>query len=205
MDKYVNYDQLRHKETEGEDYQIYLRETDSDAAVIAPHGGGIEPGTLEIADAVAGAEHGFYAFEGIKRKGNSALHITSENFDEPSGLKLLRKSKAVLALHGCTGKEEVVCLGGRDEHLKARIKEQLEESGFMVRESANPNLQGMRSLNICNRGQTKQGVQLELTHALRRKMFASLKRSGRKNKTELFQNFVSSLRVALSATESEGN
>ncbi len=47
-------------ETKGKDYRIHLRHGKSGILVMAPHGGGIEPGTTEIADAVAGAERSFY-------------------------------------------------------------------------------------------------------------------------------------------------
>jgi phage replication-related protein YjqB (UPF0714/DUF867 family) len=44
-------------------------------AILAPHGGGIEPGTSELAEAVAGEGLSFYAFEGLKRSGNAVLHV----------------------------------------------------------------------------------------------------------------------------------
>ncbi len=68
MDKYANYDDLKQHEREGEDYVILSREGISRIAVIAPHGGGIEPGTVDIADGTTGSKHSFYAFKGIKRK-----------------------------------------------------------------------------------------------------------------------------------------
>jgi phage replication-related protein YjqB (UPF0714/DUF867 family) len=37
------------------------------SAPVAPHSGGIEPGTSEVADAVASDEFGFYAIEGRPR------------------------------------------------------------------------------------------------------------------------------------------
>jgi phage replication-related protein YjqB (UPF0714/DUF867 family) len=56
-------------------------------AVIAPHGGGIEPGTSELATAIAGDDFSLYLFEGLKSAGNGELHITSTNFDEPISAK----------------------------------------------------------------------------------------------------------------------
>ena len=52
--KYTNYDELRQNERENVDYAIFHRGADSQIAVMAPHGGGIEPGTIDIADAMAG-------------------------------------------------------------------------------------------------------------------------------------------------------
>ena len=61
---------------------------------MAPHGGGIEPGTTEIAEAVAGHEHTFYSFSGVKARGNSVLHITSSRFDEPEGIAIAKEFKS---------------------------------------------------------------------------------------------------------------
>jgi phage replication-related protein YjqB (UPF0714/DUF867 family) len=52
---------MRH-EKEGRDYEVHQRKGASGIAVIAPHGGGIEPGTMDIADSVAGEEHTFCCF-----------------------------------------------------------------------------------------------------------------------------------------------
>jgi phage replication-related protein YjqB (UPF0714/DUF867 family) len=84
MDKYESYEELRQNEQEHH-FQIHHQEGSSGVAVMAPHGGGIEPGTTEIARGVAGTDHTFYAFEGLKPGGNQDLHITSTNFDEPVG------------------------------------------------------------------------------------------------------------------------
>jgi Poly-gamma-glutamate hydrolase len=69
-------------------------------ALVAPHGGGIEPGTSELADAIAGSDLSFYTFEGLKSSGNTDLHITSTRFDEPMCLTLLASSSVVVTLHG---------------------------------------------------------------------------------------------------------
>ncbi|MEJ2655747.1 MAG: poly-gamma-glutamate hydrolase family protein [Desulfobacterales bacterium] len=163
MDRYKNYNELRRHQTEGKDYQIYSRQGESGVTVIAPHGGDIEPGTSEIADAVAGHEHSFYAFEGIKNRNNSDLHITSENFDEPKADDLVRKSRIVLCLHGCGGNKEVVYVGGIDQDLKTFVKTRIVNAGFSATNSPGPGLQGTSPSNICNRGRTSKGVQLELS------------------------------------------
>lgn len=200
MDKYKNYKQLRWDEQEGTDYQIQLREGTSGIAVIAPHGGGIEPGTMELADEIADCLHTFYCFEGIKQTRNSDLHITSENFDEPQGVRIVKKSKAVLALHGCKEDEEVVYLGGKDNDFKEKIKKALIQAGFTVEKSPRPALQGRSQRNLCNRCRPVGGVQLEISKGLRKKMFLNLTRQGRRLRTETFDKFVSSLRKALSGT-----
>jgi len=198
MDKYSYFKELQSSEVKNKDFRIHLRDTGSDIIIIALHGGNIEPGTQEIAADVSGKDYSFYAFEGKKSKGNRALHIKSVNYDELQCLKLVRGSKTVLSIHGCRGVSAVVYLGGLDEHLKSAIKEQLEKAGFKVKFSDKKTMQGKCLNNICNRGQTGKGVQLELSRALRKKMFANLKHSGRKKKTLKFHNFVSALRKALS-------
>ena len=54
MEKYFCYRDLKMHEVQDRDYRIDFRYGCSKIAVMAPHGGGIEPGTTEIADAVAG-------------------------------------------------------------------------------------------------------------------------------------------------------
>jgi phage replication-related protein YjqB (UPF0714/DUF867 family) len=198
MDRYKNYNELRRDQTQGKDYRIYSRPGDSGVTVMAPHGGDIEPGTSEIADAIAGREHSFYAFEGIRKRKNFDLHITSGNFDEPTADDLIGKSRMVLCLHGCAGDEDVVYIGGIDRELGTFVKARITDAGFSAADNPDPGLQGISPLNICNRGQTNKGVQLELSRALRKKMFDSLKRRGRKKKTETFHRFVSGMRAALS-------
>ena len=70
MEKYCNFEELKANEKEGTDFQIQYRHGETGIAVIALHGGGIEPGTSEIADSVAGEDHAFYTFEGCKEQGN---------------------------------------------------------------------------------------------------------------------------------------
>jgi phage replication-related protein YjqB (UPF0714/DUF867 family) len=196
--RYRSYKELSEHETEGADYRIHVREAPSPIALMALHGGGIEPGTLELADAVAGNDHTFYAFEGKKPKGNRALHIPSVSFDEPRALGVAKKSAVVITLHGCDGVEELVYLGGRHEPLKARIKGLLQKKGFAVEETSKSSLKGTHFLNMCNRGQIGRGVQLEITLGLRKKMFAGLGKNNKENHTRIFHAFVSTLREALS-------
>jgi len=194
MDKYKSFHQLQRNEREGIDYKVHFRFGESGIAVIAPHGGVVEPGTTEIVDAVAGTEHAFYSFEGTKATKNSDLHITSEKFDEPKGIEIVKGADRVLAVHGCAGDEKVVYLGGLDEIFKKAIKKTLSKAGFAVQEPPRIGLKGRSPKNICNRGRSGRGVQLEITTSLRRAMFESLKRKGRERTTPLFHQFVKALR-----------
>jgi len=197
MDKYANYDDLKQHEKEGEDYVILLRENNSRIAVIATHGGGIEPGTVDIADGVANSEHTFYAFKGIKRKGNAVLHITSNKFDEPRGVKLAENADVVVSIHGYQGEDEVVFIGGKNQGLKEKIRYLLIVAGFHAEISTKTDLRAWHPENICNRCRSGEGVQLEISRGLRNRMFDNLDRRPWRNKTRLFFEFVDTLREAL--------
>ena len=196
-DKYANYDELCTREELNKDYRISWRRGETNSIIIAPHGGNIEPGTTELADAIAGKTHSFYAFEGIKPTTNRDLHITSTSFDEPQGIHLVQESIHVLALHGCTGLDQMVYIGGLDAALKESIQKKLVQSGFKTGEHDNPELQGINPYNICNRGKKGQGVQLELSAGLRKNMFHSLRAKDRGKKTEMFEKFVLAIKKAL--------
>lgn len=47
-------------------YSIIVRNSNSRVVIAAPHGGGIEAGTSEIALAIAGQDYSYYIFEGNK-------------------------------------------------------------------------------------------------------------------------------------------
>lgn len=199
MDTYASYETLERNEKEGMDYLILWRQTNSPLAVIAPHGDGIEPGTVDLADAVAGIDHSFYAFKGIKKSGNRMLHISSDRFDEPNGIAIARKAHVVLTLHGCKGTEETAFLGGRNQVLIERIRSRLNAAGFHAVNSRHPGLQGHSAENICNRCQSGQGVQLELSRGLREALFLHLSQRSRRIRAPRFKPFVAALRMALSS------
>ena len=88
---YRSYADLARAQTRGRDYRIVVeRRPASPVAVIAPHGGGIENGTSELARAIAASDFSLYLFEGLRRSRNyTALHLTSRCFDEPQCLGLI--------------------------------------------------------------------------------------------------------------------
>ena len=197
MDKYANFKALEQCETEGIDYEIQTRKGISGIAVITPHGGGIEPGTAEITDAIAGNEHAFYAFKGNKASGNMDLHITSTKFDEPRAVRMVKTADTVLTIHGCREAEEIAYLGGLNHDLMERIKKNLAQAGFRTAKSPVEKLQGTNPGNICNRSRTGRGVQLEISRGLRKKMFGRQPRSDTVKTTEVFNEFVSAVRNAI--------
>lgn len=196
MDTYESYGELARHETEGADYVILAREGSSSIAVIAPHGGGIEPGTADIADAVAADQHTLVAFKGIKKTGNAALHVGSDRFDVPVAVRTAEEAHRVVTIHGCRGEEERVYVGGRNDDLKRRIIDALKGAGFRAEESLKPGLEGRSRRNICNRCLSGQGVQIEISRGLREKMFEGLARRSIRKKTETFHRFVREIKEA---------
>lgn len=167
-DLYGSFVDLKANEVEGKDYQRRTRRiAGSRIAVLAPHGGKIEHHTSEIAAAIAGDDHNLYLFEGAKSFGNYAsLHVTSHHFDDPQCLELIAACDLVIAIHGCSGANEEVLIGGLDDDLITMIAQQLAADGFTV-QTLGHKFPGKEPGNICNRGARSKGVQLELTAALR--------------------------------------
>jgi phage replication-related protein YjqB (UPF0714/DUF867 family) len=99
-DRYKNFVDLAAHEKENSDFRVRSQERHGAAAVITPHGGGIEPGTSELTNGIASTDLSFYAFEGLKRNGNGVPHITSSCLGEPKAVALVAASPRVVALHG---------------------------------------------------------------------------------------------------------
>src|SRR6266849_480189 len=168
MDKYKCFKELQASERLGTDYDIVSTQGKGTSVVIlAPHGGDIEPRTAELAEAIAGSEFSLYCFIGKREDDNRDLHITSHNFDEPKGLALVGAHKWVVAIHGCNKKGQRVFLGGRTQLLISKLAQALRVAGVGV-ETAGHEYGGTDPSNICNRGATKAGAQLELSMAFRR-------------------------------------
>ena len=196
--RHKSFASLRESASEGVDYSILLRERASRIAIIAPHGGGREPGTSEVAEFIAGRTHSLYCFKGIKNSGNSVLHITSTQFDEPRCEELIRSAEIVVAIHACDLREAVIYVGGLLNELRAAIIVGLTEVGFDALED-DTHHGGADPRNICNRGRSHRGVQLELSHGLRRTMFESLSRKGRTTTTTSFSKLTTAIRQLLIA------
>jgi len=165
---YECYADLALSQAEGADFRICVqRRPESSVAILAPHGGGIENGTSEIARAIAGSQFNLYLFEGIRESGNyAALHLTSHRFDEPRCLALVSACDHVLAVHGCRGDTPQVLLGGLDAALKKMVCTAITAAGVEARLDGHGYC-AVHPRNICNRGRRGAGVQLELTSALR--------------------------------------
>ena len=197
MDKYLNYAELKKFEDKGKDYIIRYRYVDSNIAIMAPHGGGIEPGTADLADEIAGKDFLFYSFSGVKNSGNSILHLSSTRFDEPVALEITRKASTVITLHGCRDKGELIFTGGKNHELKQAISDRLADAGFKIKKSQYNDLKGKSDYNICNRCGSGKGVQLEVSMGLRVKMFCRHDGFSAETRTEKFYIFVKTVREVL--------
>ena len=165
-DTYKSYSALRIHHELNKDYKICISNVGSPITIIAPHGGKIEPRTSELAKMIAGANYNYYCFEGIKKRDNAHLHITSHRFDEPQAVELVSRSNVVVAVHACTGNAGVVHMGGLDKDLKNKVAKELKARKIRASKD-HPGFQGSNPNNICNRGTTGKGVQLEITRDLR--------------------------------------
>ena len=205
MDTYNNFKSLSKVEKKCVDYKIDGNKLNSQIAIIAPHGGGIEPGTSEIAKAIAGDNFSYYSFDGIKPKENKKyLHITSINFDEPKCVEICKNSNIVVTVHGAEENCNIVYVGGLNEDLKYSIIRKLECDPFNAQEDKTKH-SGQDKRNICNKGINKAGLQLEISKGLRRKMFKGLKCNGRKCTTKVFDKFVKLIRLVLCEYNVEKN
>lgn len=204
MGLYADYAALAAAETEGVDYsRTDISPTDATWAAIAIHGGGIEGGSGEMAREVSatGTTMAYYEFAGLKASGNSDLHITSTDFDEPMALARVAAVNRCLSFHGYTGSEGIAetAIGGLDTVLVDRVTASLERAGFVVI-TAPSEISGTDPANICNLTATSAGVQLELSRAQRDAFFpggentAAVRDSGAR--TEEFYRYASAVRAA---------
>jgi phage replication-related protein YjqB (UPF0714/DUF867 family) len=169
-DSYRTYGDLARIHAEGVDYVVHVRHPqESCVAILAPHGGRIEGGTSAVARLIAGEEHALYLFEGLRTAGDNfdQLHLTSHCFDEPRCIELIARCDTVIAVHGYAAAGADVLLGGRDERLKRELAPALAAHGLSVKTEGHA-YPGLDPLNICNRGRSRQGVQMELSASLRR-------------------------------------
>ncbi len=198
---YLGFLQLEKTERAGRDFEIRMRIRDSGIVVMAPHGGGIEPGTSELAEAIAGTDYSYYIFEGLKKSGNWRLHIPSTFFDEPQALRIAQNTPLALALHGFRGSVPAVYVGGRAREMGLILARRLSDLGFDVRFGTR--CRGLHRNNLCNRTMHGRGVQLELTRGLRLQLLADRRASAGHPGSGFFAIFVRVVRLALRECEEQ--
>jgi phage replication-related protein YjqB (UPF0714/DUF867 family) len=167
----------------GRDFRVAFGDSKIDRCLlIAPHGGGIEPGSSEIMRAVAEAGGwAWYEFAGFLRQGNTeALHITSTGFNEPTLAPLLARAPFVVTFHGASPKDQpVVYVGGKWERGRQAIAESINRTsrnhGIHATDAtatdAATHLRGLEATNLTNRGKLGEGVQLEFSRGARNLLF----------------------------------
>ena len=192
--------------------------------IVAPHGGGIEPGTSELCLAVAGyhpaalpetppagVTYDYWMFEGVRADDNAPLHVPSTGCDDGMALSLCGGSKNALALHGFRPEPElpadtqIILVGGRNHTLKEYLLAGFEDTDLDAVDAAqHGELDGSEPLNIVNRTLLGMGAQLELSTPLRDAMFGEHTRPRRKHTTtQVFWTFVAVCRDALDRLEAE--
>jgi phage replication-related protein YjqB (UPF0714/DUF867 family) len=162
VDRYANFEALAAHAIEHVDYVIEERDRGSKVAVVGIHGGRIEPVTVEFVRAIAGEDLSYYLFISQREE----LHLTSSHFDEPRCRELLGKTQTVISVHGKSGKDEFVMVGGLDTALVADVARALRTLGISVIPPVDT-VAGRNVENICNQGRSRKGVQLELSRGLR--------------------------------------
>jgi phage replication-related protein YjqB (UPF0714/DUF867 family) len=215
----------RHRRHERFDDTLARTDDVPKTTILAPHGGGIEPGTSELCLAVAGyhpvnlpqippagVTYDYWMFEGLRELGNAALHVRSTGCDDGVAVSLCAGSLNALALHGFrpeppdfSDDDQVVLVGGGNTILQGYLLEGLRNADFDARDAGqHGELDGNAKCNIVNRTLLGIGAQLELSTPLRDAMFTEHNRSGRKHTTtQVFWTFVAVCRDALDRLEAE--
>jgi phage replication-related protein YjqB (UPF0714/DUF867 family) len=197
VDRYINFEHLQRSEQKNADYLIEWRIGSSGIAVMSIHGGNIEPGTTQIADSIAGQEHSFYSFKGVKCQDNLSLHITSTHFDEPTALQIVCFSEIIISIHGCKDLKPVAYVGGLDVEIINQILYELQKSDIHATKCSGSSLGGEGYANICNLCGRGMGIQIEVSRGLRLQMFRDLSQEGRNYHTEMFFRFSKAIRNAI--------
>lgn len=194
-DIYSCFTDLKKNEPEGSfNISCEIENRSTVYAVMAPHGGKLETGTTNISLAISRKDLSLYTFNANKPNNNRTLHITSANFDEPQCEKILGSVETVLAIHGArdpeTEPKERVWVGGNlRETFEVNLKETLKPLELLV--EINSKFLGKEPNNICNRGISQQGMQLELTKSLRERL---------KTDKEFLEQFSDAVRTAMMLT-----
>lgn len=203
-DTYPNYAALAAAQVLGVDYQILSRTpTGSRLAHVAIHGGNIEPGTTELAQYLAGADHLFYAFDGMKSGDNTPLFINSINFDEPTGLALIAKADYAVSWHcSVDAVTAMTYISGLDTVLASKIVDRLTAAGFSAMVGGTPaETDGDSTTSFVNKTNRHAGVKLEITTAQMQDFFLNgdLSRPGRNasNRTDAFLRYAEAVAAAL--------
>lgn len=159
---------------EKRDVQEYLR-LEGPLGLMAIHGGGIEPGTEEIARFVAyhsGAS--LYVYAGRRSKGNLSLHRPSHNMrieERDLVVQFLKHVKIAISIHGHGRRQNRAYVGGLHESMVQRfvgiVRPALSQYEWISDPKIIPKgLRGRSPGNVVNLPPDR-GMQLELPPQLR--------------------------------------
>jgi len=159
---------------EGRDVQEYLR-LEGPLGLMAIHGGGIEPGTEEIARFVArhsGAS--LYVYAGRRAGGNLSLHRPSHDMkmeERALVVQFLNHVKTAISIHGHGRRQNCAYVGGLHQRMVQRFVELARPALSQYEWISDPKiippgLSGRSSSNLVNLPPDR-GMQLELPPQLR--------------------------------------
>lgn len=169
-DLYSSMIELQGKE---DNWSIEMNTNKSNILSFAPHGGGIEAGSSELALLISQKlDCNYFTFKGNLPSGNVKLHVTSTRYDNPELLNLMRNIDYSISVHGYADNEYArTLIGGSNVELKEIIKCHLRSRGFDVQD-APIHLAGIKLNNVTNKTKTGLGVQLELSTKQRKSFFS---------------------------------
>jgi len=158
----------------GRDFYIDTEDRNSFVAVIGIHAGKIEKMTSEIVRTVAGADLSYYLFESNMPRYNSALHISSHDFDEVSLIRMLTNTNSCVSIHGYKeDKKSEVSMGGMNKNLAKLIFKNIHETGLIEQDIMAPRYKNLfhpeAPSNIANKSKAG-GVQIEVSKRLRQRL-----------------------------------
>ncbi|MCG7337926.1 poly-gamma-glutamate hydrolase family protein [Staphylococcus sp. ACRSN] len=190
-DHYKDFASLKADTNAHKDWEINTKTTNNkDILITAIHGGGIEPGTSELAKIISKkGDYNLYSFEGLLPSNNKKLHITSTNFDDPKLTEMVYKSNEAISIHGIEEDKKAVYIGGKDKKMAKSITKYLEKEGFNVEKSPHY-VNGNSEHNIINKNDSGSGVQIEISTKYRKQFFedGKLNRLTRENTSHYRQN-----------------
>lgn len=165
--KISSYKELMATKIEGKDFEVKTRYVNGKALVMAIHGGKLEPGTTELADAIASKKFSFYSFTALVDD-YLGLHLTSTDFDEPRLSELTQVAEKCLSLHGLKDDERDFCVGGANAQKRKAYAALLAQKFPKWRscELCCPPNSGTSNQNVVNRCKLP-GVQIEMGRSLR--------------------------------------
>ncbi|MCC9024454.1 poly-gamma-glutamate hydrolase family protein [Bacillus nakamurai] len=171
-DTYGSFAELKQNE-EPSAFSISTREHDHSVLILVIHGGGIEPGTSELAREIA-KNRSMYLFEGLKSAGNASLHLTSSHFDEPEAIQMVKEHTSVISLHGFGSDDKKIEIGGTDRKRAEQLADVLKLHGFpAVFLSPTDKYAGVSPNNLANQSVSGLSIQIEMSTGFRKSLFGT--------------------------------